>query len=54
MENKNKPHVIGFIGGLGGRDIPIAGFKYMVKRAQERVKDKKEEMEETELFGVRE
>jgi len=26
----------------------------MVKRAQERVKDKKEEMEETELFGVRE
>ena len=54
MENKNKPHVIGFIGGLGGRDIPIAGFKYMVKRAQERVKEKKEEMEETELFGVRE
>jgi len=51
---ENKPHVIGFIGGLGGRDIPIAGFKYMVKRAQERVKDKKEEMEETELFGVRE
>ena len=51
---ENKPHVIGFIGGLGGRDIPIAGFKYMVKRAQERVKEKKEEMEETELFGVRE
>ena len=48
---ENKPHVIGFIGGLGGRDIPIAGFKYMVKRAQERVKDKKEE---TEFFGVRE
>ena len=47
--------IVGFIGGLGGRDITIEGFKYMVTKAQEKVKaiERGEEIE-TEIIGVRE
>lgn len=47
--------IVGFIGGLGGRDIPVNGFKYMVNRALEKVKaiERGEEIE-TEMIGVRE
>ncbi len=46
---------MGFIGGLGGRDIQISEFKYMVTQAQEKVKaiERGEEVE-TEIIGVRE
>lgn len=44
--------VAGFIGGLGGRDIQIDGFKYMLHRALERVKTG--ELLEPEMIGVRE
>ena len=47
--------IVGFIGGLGGRDIQISEFKYMVTQAQEKVKaiERGEEVE-TEIIGVRE
>jgi pyruvate ferredoxin oxidoreductase alpha subunit len=47
--------IVGFIGGLGGRDILIDGFKYMVNRALERVKmiERGEEIE-PEMIGIRE
>ncbi len=48
-------NIVGFIGGLGGRDIPVKGFKYMVNRALEKVKaiERGEEIE-TEMIGIRE
>ncbi|MBE0516436.1 MAG: pyruvate ferredoxin oxidoreductase [Methanophagales archaeon] len=54
-EKRKELNIVGFIGGLGGRDIPIDGFKYMVNRAVERVKAAEwgEEMG-PEMIGVRE
>jgi len=31
-------NIVGLVGGLGGRFIPIDGYKYMIKRAEEKVK----------------
>ncbi len=47
--------IVGFIGGLGGRDVPVNEFKYMVNRALEKVKaiERGEEIE-TEMIGIRE
>lgn len=42
--------IVGFIGGLGGRDITVEGFKYMVNRALEYP----EKEEEFEIIDVRE
>jgi pyruvate ferredoxin oxidoreductase alpha subunit len=56
MYNRRKDlRIVGFIGGLGGRDIQIKEFKYMVHRALEQVKtiERGEEVE-TEIIGVRE
>ncbi|MFC1952238.1 transketolase C-terminal domain-containing protein [Chloroflexota bacterium] len=50
-EVKN-PKVVSFIGGLGGRDITVAGFEEIVNRGIE-VSQKGSE-EEFEIFGVRE
>ncbi len=54
-DQRKKPNVVGFIGGLGGRDIPIEGFKYMILRALEKVKaiERGEEIE-MEMIGIRE
>jgi hypothetical protein len=54
-DQQKKPNVVGFIGGLGGRDIPIEGFKYMIRRALEKEKaiERGEEIE-TEMIGIRE
>jgi pyruvate ferredoxin oxidoreductase alpha subunit len=54
-DQRKKPNVVGFIGGLGGRDIPIEGFKYMIQRALEKVKaiERGEEIE-MEMIGIRE
>src|SRR4030042_1932407 len=47
-----KPKVIGFIGGLGGRDFFVKDFEYMVDRGLE-IAEKGSE-EEYEMIGVRE
>ncbi|NQE04297.1 Pyruvate synthase subunit PorA, partial [ANME-1 cluster archaeon GoMg1] len=54
-DQQKKPYVVGFIGGLGGRDILIEGFEYMIRSALEKVKAiKRGEEIETEMIGVRE
>jgi len=47
-----KPKVIGFVGGLGGRDITPAGFEEIVSRGIEI--SQKGSDKEFEIFGVRE
>ncbi|MCK4369052.1 MAG: pyruvate ferredoxin oxidoreductase [Dehalococcoidales bacterium] len=47
-----KPKVIGFVGGLGGRDITPAGFEEIINRGIE-ISQKGSE-NEFEIFGVRE
>ncbi len=47
-----KPKVIGFVGGLGGRDITLAGFESIINRGIE-ISQKGSE-NEFEIFGVRE
>ena len=49
-DEREDRRIVGFIGGLGGRDITIEGFKYMVNRALEYP----EKEEEFELIDVRE
>ncbi len=49
---EKKPKVVGFIGGLGGRDINMAGFEEMITRGIESAKSGRKE--EYEIFGVRE
>ncbi len=47
--------IVSFIGGIGGRDITIADFKYMVNRASEEAKSGKwDEEVATRMIGVRE
>jgi len=48
----NKPRVISFVGGLGGRDITLAGFEDIVNRGIEISQTGSEQ--EFEMFGVRE
>jgi len=47
-----RPKVIGFVGGLGGRDITPDGFEAIISRGIEIAK--KGSKEEFEIFGVRE
>jgi len=49
---EKQPKVVGFVGGLGGRDISIAGFEEMINRGIEiaRTGSKRE----FEIYGVRE
>jgi len=49
---EDRPKVVGFVGGLGGRDITVAGFETIVERGL-RVAEKGSE-QEFETFGVRE
>ncbi len=51
LEDK-KPKIIGFVGGLGGRDITVAGFEEIVNRGIEI--SQKKSGKEFEIFGVRE
>jgi pyruvate ferredoxin oxidoreductase alpha subunit len=48
---EKKPQIIGFIGGLGGRDISVEGFQNMIHRGMEKAEQGK--FEEVEIFGVR-
>jgi pyruvate ferredoxin oxidoreductase alpha subunit len=47
-----KPKVVGFVGGLGGRDISTAGFEEMVTKGIEIACTGS--VKEYEMFGVRE
>ncbi len=49
---KKRPRIVGFVAGLGGRDITVAEFEKMVKRSSELAKTGGEQ--EFEMFGVRE
>ena len=49
---QNKPKVISFVGGLGGRDITVAGFEYIVNRGIQISQTGSEQ--EFEIYGVRE
>ena len=51
-EEKKRPRVIGFVGGLGGRDISMAGFEEIVNRGIEIARTGSER--EFEIYGVRE
>jgi len=51
LEEK-KPKVIGFVGGLGGREITVDGFEAIVNRGIEIAQTGSEQ--EFEIFGVRE
>jgi len=50
---RKKPKVVGFIGGLGGRDISVEEFKLMIHQGIRRAK-KRKLGDETEIIGVRE
>jgi len=49
---EKRPRVHGFIAGLGGRDISVAGFEAMVERGKAIAENGSEE--EYEMYGVRE
>jgi len=49
---EKRPRVSGFVAGLGGRDITIAGFEAMVNRGIEAAESGREI--EFEMYGVRE
>ena len=49
---KEKPAVVGFIAGLGGRDITVDHFRYMVEEAERSLKEGS--TEEYRMIGVRE
>jgi pyruvate ferredoxin oxidoreductase alpha subunit len=49
---KKRPRILGFVGGLGGRDLMVAEFEGMVSRALEMNPTGAEQ--EFELYGVRE
>jgi pyruvate ferredoxin oxidoreductase alpha subunit len=49
---RQKPRVLGFVGGLGGRDVFPHEFEYLLNRGIEALKKKPKE--EFEMIGVRE
>ena len=51
-DEEKRPKVTGFIAGLGGRDITVAGFEEMVARGMEIAETGAEQ--EYEIYGVRE
>jgi pyruvate ferredoxin oxidoreductase alpha subunit len=51
-QQEKRPNVISFVGGLGGRDITVAGFESIVDRGIKISEQGSEK--EFEVFGVRE
>jgi len=51
-DEENKPKVVSFVGGLGGRDITVKGFEEIINRGIEI--SQKGSKKEFEIFGVRE
>jgi pyruvate ferredoxin oxidoreductase alpha subunit len=50
-DEKRKPKIVGFVGGLGGRDMPVTDFEYMIERGREIAEKGSEEIFET--VGIR-
>ena len=51
-DQAKKPKIVGFVGGLGGRDITVAGFKDLIEKGIEIAKTGSKN--EYEIYGVRE
>ena len=51
-DQAKKPKIVGFVGGLGGRDITVAGFKDLIKKGIEIAANGSKN--EYEIYGVRE
>lgn len=51
-QSEARPKIVSFVGGLGGRDIPVPGFEEIVSRGIE--VSQKGSAAEFEIFGVRE
>jgi len=51
-DQAKRPKVVNFIGGLGGRDITVAGFEEIINRGIEIARTGSEH--EYEIYGVRE
>ena len=51
-DQAKKPKVVGFVGGLGGRDISMSGFEEMITKGIETAQTGSER--EFEIYGVRE
>ena len=51
-QSDRRPKIVSFVGGLGGRDISVAGFEEIVKRGIEI--SRTGSTQEFEIFGVRE
>jgi pyruvate ferredoxin oxidoreductase alpha subunit len=49
---RKKPKIANIVGGLGGRDITVAGFESIIERGAELAKMK--HAPEFEMYGVRE
>jgi pyruvate ferredoxin oxidoreductase alpha subunit len=47
-----RPKIVSFVGGLGGRDITVAGFKDLIKKGVEIARTGSKN--EYEIYGVRE
>jgi len=50
-QQKDSPKVVSFVGGLGGRDIKVAGFKEIINRGIDI--SKTGSTREYEIYGVR-
>ena len=48
----NKPKIVNYVGGLGGRDITVAEFEEIIKKGIDIARNGSEN--EFEIFGVRE
>ena len=51
-DQAKKPKIVGFVGGLGGRDITVAGFKDLIEKGVEIATNGSKN--EYEIYGVRE
>jgi pyruvate ferredoxin oxidoreductase alpha subunit len=49
---KQRPKVVGIVGGLGGRDVSVANFESIIEQGIEM--SRREHGPEFEMFGVRE
>lgn len=49
---EKKPKIVGFVGGLGGRDISVSGFEEIINKGVDIARNGSEN--EYEIFGVRE
>ena len=51
-DQAKKPKIVSFVGGLGGRDVTVAGFKDLISKGMEIARTGSKN--EYEIYGVRE